>query len=315
MAIIKVNINQGYWLPDKDEWHKAAYYKGGGTSSGYWNYATQSDIEPGKVTANSVGDGSAGNSGNFANWGQRAIWNGSSNVTSVGTNGGPSYYGTYDQNGLLWEWTHEIGIFLPSFPNFDPSMANARGGGFFTFSVNRMNRFIGGTPNKDMDVGFRIATINNHLSLNNFVTVGDTGNAPMTFDGINYGSVSYEYQISQYLVTNYEYSEFLNAVAASDTYGLYSTSMSSSISPFVSGGINRSGSNGSYVYSVKTNMGNKPVNWVSWFNALRYCNWLTNGKPIGLQNPQTTENGSYQLYGINDGSVSRSVYKFKTKPI
>ena len=34
------------FLPNEDEWYKAAYYKGGGTDAGYWDYATQSDTIP-----------------------------------------------------------------------------------------------------------------------------------------------------------------------------------------------------------------------------------------------------------------------------
>ncbi len=31
------------FLPTDDEWYKAAYYKGGGTKAGYWDYPTESD--------------------------------------------------------------------------------------------------------------------------------------------------------------------------------------------------------------------------------------------------------------------------------
>ena len=34
------------FLPSEDEWYKAAYYKGGGTNAGYWDYPTQSDNAP-----------------------------------------------------------------------------------------------------------------------------------------------------------------------------------------------------------------------------------------------------------------------------
>jgi hypothetical protein len=64
------------------------------------------------------------------------------------------------------------------------------------------------------------------------------------------------------------------------------------------GGINRSGAGGSYVYSVKTNMGNKPVGYLSWHNCARYCNWLHNEKPTGSQNASTTEDGAYALNGL-----------------
>ena len=80
------------FLPTSDEWHKAAYYKGGGTNAGYWEYATQSNAVPAAVTADAVGNGSAGPSGNSANWNEAADWNAQDgNVTSVGTNGGAGY--------------------------------------------------------------------------------------------------------------------------------------------------------------------------------------------------------------------------------
>jgi hypothetical protein len=40
---------------------------------------------------------------NSANYGNQAVWSGTSRPTTVGTNGGPSYYGTYDQNGNISE--------------------------------------------------------------------------------------------------------------------------------------------------------------------------------------------------------------------
>ena len=59
------------------------------------------------------------------------------------------------------------------------------------------------------------------------VPVGDAGNAPDTAvmkDGTTgYGSVAYNYNIGKYDVTAGQYTAFLNAVAATDTYGLYNT--------------------------------------------------------------------------------------------
>jgi hypothetical protein len=40
------NSDAKYFLPNIDEWYKAAYYKGGGTNSGYWKYATQQNTIP-----------------------------------------------------------------------------------------------------------------------------------------------------------------------------------------------------------------------------------------------------------------------------
>jgi hypothetical protein len=98
------NPGASFWIPSEDEWYKAAYYKGGGTNAGYWEYATQSESVPAKATASSTGVGSAGAVGNVANYGSGATWNSQSgNVTSVGTNGGPSAYGAYDMGGNIRE--------------------------------------------------------------------------------------------------------------------------------------------------------------------------------------------------------------------
>jgi formylglycine-generating enzyme len=131
------------------------------------------------------------------------------------------------------------------------------------------------------------------------VTVGNPGNAPdtavMSYDGTTgYGRVDYAYQIGKYEVTNAQWCEFLNAKASvSDPYGLYNTNMAGDY-----GGIIRtqtgSGTESDpyrYHYSYKNddaNWANRPVNWVSIYDAVRFCNWLTNGQGDG-----DTENGSY----------------------
>ena len=99
-----VNPGATFYVPTQDQWYKAAYYKGGGTSAGYWNYATQNDSDPTAVTAGSTGIGSAGSTGNFANYNSTADWNGQDgNVTTVGTNGGASAYGAFDMSGNALE--------------------------------------------------------------------------------------------------------------------------------------------------------------------------------------------------------------------
>ncbi len=131
-----------------------------------------------------------------------------------------------------------------------------------------------------------------------WVTVGDPGNAEDTVtqrDGTRgYGRVDYEYRIGKYEVTNGEYTEFLNAVATADTNELYWEDMGSDIE----GGILRSGADGSYSYTVKPHMGNKPVNHVTWFDAARFTNWLHNGQPVGVQDASTTEDGAYTFTGF-----------------
>ncbi len=127
-----------------------------------------------------------------------------------------------------------------------------------------------------------------------WVTVGNPGNAadPLTSGAVPcIGSVGYVYQIAKHEVTNDQYAEFLNAVATTDTNSLYNASMGSN----ARGGITRSGSYASFTYSVKANMGNKPVNYVSFFDAMRFVNWLHNGQPAGDQDASTTEDGVYTV--------------------
>src|SRR4051812_9590794 len=62
------------------------------------------------------------------------------------------------------------------------------------------------------------------------VPVGNPGNPAdteiMTDATTGYGSVPYSYRLGKYETTAGQYTEFLNAVADTDTYGLYNTAMS-----------------------------------------------------------------------------------------
>lgn len=133
-----------------------------------------------------------------------------------------------------------------------------------------------------------------------WVTVGDPGNAN---DTTGYGAVNYEYRIGKYDVTIGQYTEFLNAVAKTDTYSLYNTSMGTNLNVV---GIARTGSSGSYTYSVINNGGdssNRPITCVSWWDAARFSNWMANGQPTGAQSSTTTENGAYNVNGATSGSA------------
>jgi formylglycine-generating enzyme len=135
------------------------------------------------------------------------------------------------------------------------------------------------------------------------VPIGNPGNANDPFTGNLYGGVAYNYTIGKYDVTVGQYAAFLNAVAATDTYSLYNPSMATDLNI---AGILRSGSPGSYTYSV-IGSANHPITYVSWSDAARFCNWLQNGQPTGLQNASTTEDGAYFLNGATTDTALNNV--------
>ncbi len=119
------------------------------------------------------------------------------------------------------------------------------------------------------------------------------------------GAVDYEYRIGKYEVTAGQYTEFLNKVAKTDTYGLYNTFM---WTDSYGCRIQRSGLSGSYEYSVASDCANRPANYVSFWDACRFANWLHNGQPTGAQGAGTTETGAYTLStdGMNTNTVTRN---------
>ncbi len=138
------------------------------------------------------------------------------------------------------------------------------------------------------------------------VRIGHPGNAPdaryLNSKQPNLGSVAQAFNIGKTEVTNVQYVEFLNAVAASDQYGLFNVNMTN----IDDGGIVRSGAPGSYSYKVKSPevngtyaYDNKPVVFVGWADVLRFVNWLHNEQPAGMQDISTTEDGAYTLNGVS----------------
>jgi formylglycine-generating enzyme required for sulfatase activity len=130
------------------------------------------------------------------------------------------------------------------------------------------------------------------------VLIGDAGNPAdnraMSDGTSGYGAVAYEYRIGKFEITNNQYVEFLRAIATqSDPHEVYELSLGSAYY----GGITRSGGPSNFTYTVKSNMGNKPVSHVTLPNAMRFANWLHNAQPSGGQTAQTTEDGAYTLAG------------------
>jgi len=131
-----------------------------------------------------------------------------------------------------------------------------------------------------------------------FMAVGNCGNAPDARHYPYHGAVNYSYRIGKFEVTAGQYTEFLNAVAATDPHGLYSEFMDPDYWPIGHGcGIQRAGSAGSYTYSVAPDWEDRPVDWIGWGDTVRFANWVTNGMPTGAQDLTTTEDGSCCVNG------------------
>jgi len=126
--------------------------------------------------------------------------------------------------------------------------------------------------------------------------------------------VGYEYNIGKYEVTAGQYTEFLNAVAKIDTYGLYNTEMDTAVN-FYGCNIKRSGGGtvgNPYTYSVASDFANRPVNLVNWGDSARFANWLHNGQPTRAQGLSTTEDGAYFLNGARTDAALLGMSRKKT---
>jgi hypothetical protein len=159
--------------------------------------------------------------------------------------------------------------------------------------------------------GFRIATRDNPYNYPNFVTVEDLNNEANEITG--HGSVSYEYKIGKFLVTNDEYAEFLNIVGGVGQWGLYDARMAFGENPVdgLFGGQRTFRVNG-IIYSKRYNKfmpnegySGKPVYWVSYYSAMRYCNWLHHGKPKNNAS-SLINSGAYNISGsaLNDSNIT-----------
>ena len=255
-------------------------------------------------------------------------------VSNVGTNGSPSYYGTYDQNGNAAEWVEKVGV------SESRDLTEATAGGSWS-TLDDTDIKASGLKGYEYlirssgynYVGFRVASlagltdqtyISSSSGLNfGFTTVGNPKNiedtsttylknptgsttnySPVSIN--NLGVVNSLYRIGKYEVTNAQYAKFLNSVATTNDRILYDSRMSSSSY----GGITRSGSSPNFVYSVKTNMGNKPVIFVNYLSTIRFINWMHNGAQISLSETNIDYNldtGAYDIVSI--GSNSYSVVK------
>ena len=116
-----------------------------------------------------------------------------------------------------------------------------------------------------------------------FAVVDNPGNGA---DSTGYGAVDNSYHIGTYEVTAGQYAEFLNAVAStSNALGLYNPEMWSHAYGCK---IQQTGFYGNYSYNVAAEYADRPVNYVSFWDAARFANWLDSGD---------TETGGYVNIG------------------
>ncbi len=306
-----INPNTGsaprFFLPNEDEWYKAAYYDPNlaGGQGGYHAYATRSDTAPGNQIADS-GNQAVSNLANYIldATGDYCVTQdpnldlSQNYLTNVGVfTGSASAYGTFDQNGSVWEMQQAVA----AGPN-----CVVRGGGWTSLASYLVSTYSLGATNDTFssNVGFRLAGVAEppapvEISL---VTVGDAGNPSDPATG--FGAVGYRFQMASNDVTIGQYAAFLNAVAADDPNQLFNDKMSTDLNI---AGIQRQGQPGSYTYTVLDPQGvqsvhatgpDRPITYVSWYDAARFANWMSNGQPRGSQGPTTTENGSYDLVAI-----------------
>jgi formylglycine-generating enzyme required for sulfatase activity len=136
-------------ITSEDEWYKAAYYKGGSTNAGYFDYPTSSDTPPGR----DMGDTSGNNANYYTGSAAYPIDNGKYTTLVGEFQNSDSPYGTFDQGGNVWEWNEAI-LF--------GSIRGLRGGSFDIGGVYlpASYRIIYDSPTgEEADFGFRVSEV------------------------------------------------------------------------------------------------------------------------------------------------------------
>ncbi len=154
-----INPNTGqipsYAIPTYNEWYKAAYYSPQLNSGkgGYYMYATESNTAPGNV----IGD-LPNNANNFpgstfsVTQSATYLYATQNYLTDVGAfTASASYYGTFDQNGNVYQWNDLDG---------SPTPYRGLAGGYWFAGANAMQATIYSTNSitgTDNGTGFRLA--------------------------------------------------------------------------------------------------------------------------------------------------------------
>ncbi len=133
--------NATFFIPSENEYYKAAYYdptKNGG-AGGYWQYGTRSDTAPSSIAPPGSGNAANIGFGNPVGVADTLAKTGAAFSASVDylTNVGAyststSYYGLYDVDGLVYNWTEAV----KENPNFAGQMLPVYRGGAWRYGEN-----------------------------------------------------------------------------------------------------------------------------------------------------------------------------------
>jgi formylglycine-generating enzyme required for sulfatase activity len=143
-------------ITSEDEWYKAAYYKGGGTNEGYWDYPTGSDTAPGQDMTDASGNNANCYTAPYA----YPIDSGKYTTVAGEFENSDSPYGTFDQGGNVWEWNEAVMY----------SYRGVRGGSFSWGDIGcgiglnlhaeyRLNYSSTDWPDENDFVGFRVSEV------------------------------------------------------------------------------------------------------------------------------------------------------------
>ncbi len=144
------NANATWAVTSEDEWYKAAYYKGGSTNAGYFDYPTRSDTVPG----NDMADASGNNANYYTGSGSYPIDSDKYTTVAGEFQNSASSYGTFDQGGNVWEWNEAVS---------DGSTGGLRGGSFvshYSDSLLASFRYFNAPPTGELaSIGFRVVQL------------------------------------------------------------------------------------------------------------------------------------------------------------
>ena len=114
------------------------------------------------------------------------------------------------------------------------------------------------------------------------------GNAPNAADTTGYGAVGNGYRIGTTEVSNSQVRRVLKRQGRQRSVGPFTTGRWAA----VSAALRKAAPAPASPYAVIAGRGDMPVNFVSWYDSIRFANWLNNGQGSG-----DTETGAYTLLG------------------